>query len=857
MDMALRGLGDSMAARLDRGNVLLPRRWGRPTLDRKCRSGWSGRCRAQGQNSGVPTQEEDRKSQQRRTDGAQYMFHAESGGQVRVSVQENSLKYMVNVEANLPDIFPGESHILLHWGLFRSDSTDWVLLEPNDAPASTKFLGGKNEAMQTPMQQLASCVQTLQLELPLNMAPFYVSFVLCKPACKDSKDMWIKSNSGSNFCVPLGLRTGRPDPLGVTLEADGSANFALYSKNAANVTLCLYGPNDVEPAMEIDLESVTHRTGDVWHVQLPSIEGFISYGYRCRGDETWENGNRFHKRRILLDPYAKFVSPFIPGQEELPSPATALGLLPTNVPTFDWEEESSPCIPLEQVVAYRLDVAGFTSHSSCGLDERLRGTFLGLVEKISHFQSLGVNTIIVRPIFSYDRSQGPYYPFSFFSPMEDYGSGSSSLDASISFKKMVKALHKNGIELILDVVYTHTSEKGDEDPETVSFRGIDNQTYYILDKQKRILQSKFGAANVFNCNHPAVHKVVSVDSFLYYSFLVFQVVDSLRYWVEEYHVDGFCFVNARDLTRGPHGEDLSRPLLLEAITFDPVLASTKLIADPYSPLSSVPEPLKFPHWKRWCECNINFQMDMTSFFRGEQGKQGDLATRICGSADMFADERGPSFSLNHITNAYGFSTLSDSTSNSKTEPNVELQLHNLLVTQFLSRGTPVLNMGDESGLLDDGKAIQFDWQKLASAMHTVNLISSLSLLRSQHESLLQKNKFVSSEMIKWHGATYEEEPLWTDPNSKFLAVTLKDNDTGDLCIAFNARDDVVELTLTEEATWLRIIDTTLPYPETIVLNGAELSSEAGTSNAGASYSVQPFSVVVLRAGKCQELKDQA
>ncbi|OAE34796.1 hypothetical protein AXG93_2528s1620 [Marchantia polymorpha subsp. ruderalis] len=703
-----------------------------------------------------------------------FLYHIDGGGQVVATVTKTTPKiYSLSVQLDMGKQEP----VLLHWGLFRSSSTDWVLLDPKDAPPGTKYTKGKTEAMRTPMECDSRGIRTLELDFDASKTPFYVAFVLFRPAQNGGEATWIRSAHGENFCIPVGIGKGQPEPLGLTWKKDG--------------------------LMEIDLERSVHRTGDVWHAEV-EVGEFTRYGYRCKGDVSWESGNRYQARHVLLDPYAKLLAPPVPGQESLPSPARALGSLKRQTVQFDWESDAYPRIPLERLVVYKLNVASFTSDESSGLEESVRGTFEGIARKVQHLVDLGVNAVILESVFEHDDCR--LNPISFFAPAARYGSG-DCLSASTSLKKMVKELHSHGIEVILDVVYSHTAEGGDDTPKNISFRGIDNSTFYILDGFGKVVASEFGTSNAFNCNHPVVQRMI---------------VDSLRHWVEEYHVDGFVFVNGSALVTGPHGQQLSRPVLVEAISFDPVLASTKLIVDTFSPFTRSSKSLPFPHWRRWCELNSLFRNDARRFLRGDIGELSSFATRLCGSGDIFANGRGPSYSMNFVTGPYGF-TLADLVSFSEssgsstefswncgaegpTEDPLVLetrvkQVRNFIMALLLSEGVPVFNMGDEYG---HSKGGQID---------------------------LEESSFLGARFIadKQEGVGGLE--------------------VADLFIAFNPHGDAVLATFPECSTgmtWYRIADTSLPHPDDFVLEGVPINTQISTS-LGGTYEVQPYSSVLFEA----------
>lgn len=524
-------------------------------------------------------------------------------------------------------------------------------------------------------------------------------------------------------------------------------------------------------------------------------------------------------------------------------------------------------IPLETLVAYRLHVGTFTGEAE-NVDETSRGTFLGVLEKIPYLRSLGVNAVILQPIFAWDESKGCYYPISFFSVMSCYGSSGDSRSASFALKKLVKELHRNGIEVILDVVYSHTAENGDDGPKPTSFRGIDNATYYICDKFGVVAKSDYGTENSFNCNHPTVQKLI---------------MDSLQYIVDEFHIDGFCFKNAACLITGPHGQGLSRPMLVESISFDSVLANVKLIADLCSPINGVWKDVTFPHWKRWCEWNTQYKIDVRRFLRGEPDQLSSFATRLCGSGDLFADGRGTQYSLNHITSPYGF-TLTDLVSYSDEEGDISeyswncghegptddplvieirvKQVRNFLTTLFLSQGVPVLNMGDEygntkEGVLDVDNSTCFQWEAMDSEFgkQITHLIRSLLALRIRRSDLLQVRGFLDLKRLTWHGLK-PEQPLWECTESNILAVSLQSDimqpnankSLGDLYIAYNPHPVSMMVTVPDapaDMIWLRIADTSLPFPDNFLVEGQPLQIEVDASSY--VYDLHPYSSVILEA----------
>uniref|UniRef100_A0A7N0UVE0 Glycosyl hydrolase family 13 catalytic domain-containing protein n=1 Tax=Kalanchoe fedtschenkoi TaxID=63787 RepID=A0A7N0UVE0_KALFE len=582
---------------------------------------------------------------------------------------------------------------------------------------------------------------TLDLEFKANETPFIFSFLL-----QDSDNTVIKSHRKTSFCVPVGFTRGFPSPLGLSFPRDGSMNFALFSKHAKSVILCLYSDIvDDKPALEIGLDPYVNRSGHIWHASLECDPTYTRYSYRCKMAESSSGSGH-----SVSDPYAKIV---------MKGGSLLLGQL-CKEPFFDWRGDVRLNIPKEKLVVYRLNVKQFTIDKSSLLPPDIAGYFSGLTEKLTHFKDLGINAVLLEPVFSFDEQEGPYFPRHFFSPSNLYGQSSQPMSAINSLKEMVKTFHANGIEVLMEVVFTHTAKSG-------ALQGIDDSSYYFTDKSS-------DAANSLRCNYLVVQQMI---------------IDSLRHWSTEFHIDGFCFINASSLLRGVNGEILSRPPLVESIAFDPLLSKTKIIADCWNPHDLASEDLRFPHWKKWAEVNPRFCKDIRNFLRG-RGLLSDLATRLCGSGDKFSDGRGPSFSFNFISRNSGLS-LVDLVSFSDDVPASELswncgkegpttkttilerrlkQIRNYLFILFVSLGIPVLNMGDECGQTTGGSVSYserkpLDWNALKTGygIQTTRFISFLTSLRIRRSDLLQRREFLKIENIYWCGS----EPV------QFFSVRLR------------------------------------------------------------------------------------
>lgn len=781
---------------------------------------------------------------------ATYLFRTEIGGQVKVFVRKRNDKYAVNIEASSLQLCCNDSWLALIWGIYRSDSSRFMPLEFQHYNQDAKTRTTESPFIKTSFSNFA-----IELELEAKCSPFYLSFLLKSLSSADSDGQEIKSNRKANFCVPIGFGAGYPAPLGLSFLKDGSVNFAFISRNSEKVVLCLYDDSTVEkPAFELDLDPYINRTGDVWHASIESAWNFVSYGYKCRGAALQEDRDNFHAERILLDPYAKVISNFISDNADSVLLPSYLGRL-CKEPSFDWRGDVRLNIPMEKLVVYRLNVMHFTEHKSSKLPTKMAGTFLGLTEKVPHLEGLGVNAVLLEPIFPFDEQKGPYFPHHFFSPMNIYGPGPVS--AINSMKEMVKKLHANGIEVLMEVVFTHTADSG-------ALQGIDDWCYYYSSNIENL-----GSRSDLNCNYPIVQQII---------------LDSLRHWVTEFHVDGFSFVNASSLLRGPHGKYLSRPPLVEAIAFDPLLSKTKIIADCWDPHDFTPKETRFPHWKRWAETNTKFCSDIRNFLRGE-GLISDLATRLCGSGDIFSDGRGPAFSFNFIARNFGL-PLVDLVSFSNAELSSQLswncgeegpttnmavlerrlkQIRNFLFILYVSLGVPVLNMGDECGQSSGGSPSYgdrkpLDWNALATGfgIQITQFISFLSSLRMQRSDVFQSMNFLKEENINWHGSD-DSEPRWEDPSCKFLAMTLKADEegsqlssessqpSGDLFIALNAAEyseSVILPPLPEGMEWRRLVDTALSFPGFFSISGDPVPEQM---TGLVAYEMESYSCTLFEA----------
>nr|XP_016435743.1 PREDICTED: isoamylase 3, chloroplastic-like [Nicotiana tabacum] len=378
-----------------------------------------------------------------------------------------------------------------------------------------------------------------------------------------------------------------------------------------------FGMPDSDGMIELALDPQKNRTVNIWHICIKELpRGDVLYGYRIDGPQSWHEGHRFDNSIVLIDPYAKLIE----GRRAFGDVSNKIcrffGTYDFNTLPFDWGESYKlPNIPEKDLVIYEMNVRAFTADESSGLDPDQRGSYLGVIEKIPHLLELGVNAVELMPVFEFDelefqRRPNPrdhmintwgYSTINFFAPMSRYAScAGGPVSASREFKQMVKALHDAGIEVILDVVYNHTNEADDKNPYTTSFRGIDNKVYYMVDLNNNGQLLNFsGCGNTFNCNHPVVMELI---------------LESLRHWVAEYHVDGFRFDLASVLCRGTDGTPINAPPLVKAIAKDSVLSRCKIIAEPWD-CGGLYLVGKFPNWDRWAEWNGKYRDDIRRFIK--------------------------------------------------------------------------------------------------------------------------------------------------------------------------------------------------------------------------------------------------
>jgi isoamylase len=641
------------------------------------------------------------------------------------------------------------------------------------------------------------------------------------------------------FVAPRTILRGRPYPLGATWDGSG-VNFALYSERAERVELCLFEPKG---RRELERLELRERTDFVWHCYLPDARPGQPYGYRIHGPAA--PGDRFNPQRLLLDPYARLITGQI---------SAGLGRCQVVDSAFSWDDDRPPRIPWQDTILYEAHVKGLTElHPE--VPPQLRGTYAALASAplISHYRKLGITAIELLPIHAMVddkrllqhglRNYWGYNSIGYFAPDLRY-SATGSLG---EFKTMVKTLHAAGIEVILDVVYNHTGE-GDHHGPTLSFRGIDNHVYYRLKKDNpRLYEDYTGTGNTVNAAHPAVLQLI---------------LDSLRYWVSEMHVDGFRFDLATALARGEHAFEKNSSFLC-AVRQDPILSQVKLIAEPWDLGEGGYRVGGFP--AGWSEWNDKYRDAVRSYWRGDEGTIGEIAARLSGSPDLFAASgRGPAASINFVTAHDGF-TLQDLVSyNAKhneanqednrdgsdhnrswnggvegptTESQIislrEKQKRNLLATLLFSRGVPMLLAGDELGRTQlgnnnaychDSELSWVEWGLDAAGRELLEFTARAIGLRKAFEALRARTYAKDIVWLTPQGSEMTHAD-WGMPFARCLGMQ-----AGELLVLLNAHDGEISFVLPGES-WNVLMDTA--------------SAEEKNAQAEKTYPLKSRSLVLL------------
>jgi isoamylase len=679
---------------------------------------------------------------------------------------------------------------------------------------------------------------------------------------------------------------GQSSPLGATV-LPGGVNFSIFSRNASGVELLLFNrEDDMQPECMIKLDPATNRTSHYWHMFVPNVRPGQLYGYRVDGPFDPAGGMRFDASKVLLDPYARGV--VVPrsysrdaASREGDNASTAMKSVVVDSGTYDWEGDTPLQRPASRTIIYEMHVAGFTRHSSSGVSGKKRGTYAGLIEKIPYLQQLGITAVELLPVFQFDVQDAPYglvnywgyAPISYFAPHQGYSSNRDPLGPVNEFRDMVKALHRAGIEVILDVVFNHTAE-GDHRGPTLSFRGLENSAYYILEPDPSRYANYSGTGNTLNTNNPVVRRMI---------------VESLRYWVEAMHVDGFRFDLASILDRDESGNLMPSPPVLWDIDSSPILAGTKLIAEAWD-AAGLYQVGNFigDSWREW---NGRFRDDVRSFFRGDNGSVGSFADRLLGSPQIYGHKnREAEVSVNFVTCHDGF-TLNDLVSYNQKhneangegnrdgsndnrswncgvegptdDPAIEKlrnrQVKNFLTVTLLSRGLPMISMGDEvrrtqqgnnNAYCQDNEIGWFDWTLFAKHADVHRFVSMINLRRVFRDLEPAQQYLCLDEMLQranktWHGVKLGQ-PDWSG-SSHSLAISA-DPPNSELLfhVIFNAYWEGLAFELpragnSDGNSWLRWIDTSLDSPQDIV------EWETAPKISERVYRAGPRSVVVLFA----------
>ncbi len=692
---------------------------------------------------------------------------------------------------------------------------------------------------------------------------------------------------------------GKCYPLGATPSEKG-VNFAIYSQSARDIFLLLFDNLCNEPT---DIIRIQNTTKNIWHVFIEGIKDGQLYAYKIKGDYNPAHGFRFNENKLLIDPYSKALTGKFLYSDNLLlayNPASQdkdlsfdvrddSAVVPKSVvvnDAFDWQDDSHPDIPIEKIIIYEVHVKGFTAHTSSGVQNP--GTYTGFIEKIPYLTSLGINAVEFLPVHEYYiddflthkklTNYWGYNSIAFFAPESSYGTGSYPGCQVNEFKTMVRELHRAGIEVILDVVYNHTGE-GNELGPTISLKGIDNPTYYCLTGNLwhpgRYYMNYTGCGNSLNLSNVPVIRLV---------------LDSLRYWVEVMHVDGFRFDLASVL--GRDGGDFHKSAsFFDAISQDPVLNHVKLIAEPWD-LGTF-QVGNFPI--DWCEWNGKFRDTLRKFGKGDQGQMAELGWRITGSADLYGDDGRSAYnSINFITCHDGF-TLYDlvSYNDKHNEANFEnncdgtndnyswncgvegesdnpeiMRLRKKLIKNYFtyllfSLGTPMILGGDEfmrtqrgnnNAYCQDNEISWFNWNGIDKNRDVVDFVKKCIAFTREY-TVLQKRKFQdlskdsdgnSLPLVTWYGKD-GNIPDWADVNSKTLCFMLdgsevqSDNAGYKLFFILNADHHSRHIILPGHGiNWARIIDTSLEYPDDFLSSGMEV-----TLNPQQSYHANSRSTVLL------------
>ena len=734
---------------------------------------------------------------------------------------------------------------------------------------------------------------------PLPQSAFYTDAPdprdVPSPAARDVEQLGELERLLS-LCEVQAIRSGVPLPLGARPRGNG-VNFAIFSRHATGVRLDLFDePEGAVPIRSIILNAARNKTGDIWHVWLEGVRPGQLYGFRIAGPYAPHEGHRFNPAKLLVDPYAIAIAS-VPERDFRP----ALGYDPfsaekdlslsevDNAATapkcviphedFDWQGDQPLCRPWKSIVIYELHVRGYTVGP--GANVRAPGTYRGLIEKIPYLKDLGITAVELMPVQEFNeyecsrvnpqtherlKNYWGYDPVGFFAPKASYASVQGDGGQVLEFKEMVRAFHREGIEVFLDIVFNHTVESDELGP-TICFRGIDNAIYYWLKDDKRFYRDFTGTGQTVNAAHPVVRDLV---------------LDALRYWVMEMHIDGFRFDLASVLGRDREGRVLANAPLLERIAEDPILRDTKLIAEAWDAAGAY--QVGSFSYRRWAEWNGRFRDDVRRFWRGDEGMVGGFASRISGSSDLYLGSgKGPECSINFVTCHDGF-TLTDMVSYSRkhneangesnrdgsdenysasygiegesndagTEAVRRRQIKNFLLTLAIARGVPMLLGGDEfrrsqrgnnNAYCQDNDTSWVDWSLLAQHHESFRFARAVLALRRANP-ILCREAFYTDEEIHWFSPG-GDSPDWFDSRNKRLACLIRGHGRPDLYLMFNADNERIAFILPPQSrpgTWRLAVDTAQGSPRDFFAPGEEIAIANSSS-----YLVESRSSVVLVA----------
>jgi isoamylase len=682
------------------------------------------------------------------------------------------------------------------------------------------------------------------------------------------------------------VEPGRTHPLGATVKKNG-VNFALFSEYATSVQLLLFKDHaDVNPMLVISLSPESNKSFHIWHIFVEDVKPGMLYAFRVDGPNRPEDGHRFDAGKVLIDPYGKAVSKTLWQRGGACGPGdnlhTSMRSVVVDVDNFDWEGDRPLNTPSSELIIYEMHVGGFTKSPTS--DVKAPGTFRAIIDKIPYLKSLGVTAVELLPVFEFDetevlrtaagiplRNYWGYSTMAFFAPHSGFCEQPEVGTHVQEFRELVKALHAEGISVILDVVFNHTDEGNHQGP-TYTFKGIDNKNYYHLVPGNEQYYNDFtGCGNTFKCNHPIPEKLI---------------VECLEYWVEEMHIDGFRFDEASVLTRGENGAPSDYPPVIWHIELSESLADTKVFAEAWD-AAGLYQVGYFPGY-RWGEWNGRFRDDVRRFVKGDAGVISDMAYRIAGSSDLYESRHHqPINSLNFVTCHDGF-TLNDLVSyNSKHnsangEQNrdgidnnlswncgtegptdcVEIeslrkqQIKNFASILMLSQGIPMFVAGDEvcrtqqgnnNAYCQDNELNWFDWTLPRKNADVLRFWQKMIAFRKAHP-IVHRTRFFTGLVnerdlpdISWHGFKLGS-PEWSNPEARSLAFTLGGvGGEADIHVMFNTSWESAnfDLPVAGHRSWFRSVDTSLPSPDDIVDANSEVRIE------GASYIVNARSCVIL------------